>query len=516
VAKIKIDPVTRIEGHLKVETVVEGGKVVEAKSSGMLFRGFELILKDRDPRDAVQITERICGVCSVAHGMASVLCLDNAFGIADKIPDNGRIIRNLICGAHYIHDHILHFYHLAGLDFVDVTKLSEYEGKDPSLSSIKDFIRRAVDAGDMSLLAPFYPRYEGDYRLPQKVNEQACAHYVQAFDARRLGHELTSVFSGMVPHPRALIPGGVTSVPTTDRIANFFWRLNKLREFIDNVYIPDVCAVAQVYSDYFHIGKGCGNYLSYGIFDLKGGRLLKPGVTSGLDLAHRSLDPKMITEDVSRSWYEAPILHPSRGRTEPNPYKPDAYSWIKAPRYDGKVYEVGPLARLMVSYAQGNPEVKRLVDSYSGDLGINAGGLASTMGRHLTRALETKIVADNMAKWILELNPGEPVYYDFDLPEKGSGAGLWEAPRGALGHWIEIKDHKIKNYQCVVPTTWNASPRDSQEHPGPIEQALIGTKVKDEENPFELVRIVRSFDPCIACAVHVLKPKGREVGRWLI
>ncbi|HIE39768.1 MAG TPA: nickel-dependent hydrogenase large subunit [Anaerolineales bacterium] len=515
--RIVIDPLTRIEGHLKIEVVVEDGRVKEARSSGMLFRGLELILQGRDPRDAQRITQRICGVCPTTHSLASALALDAAFGIAADIPANGRIIRNLIQGANYIQSHILHFYHLAALDYVDVAAVADYHGSDPVLNSVKDFIERGV-------LAPFVPRYEGDYRLSPEVNRAAVAHYVQALDMRRLAHEMLAVFGGKMPHNMAVVPGGVTEVVTEDKVVSFYWKLQTLRRFIDNVYIPDVLAVAEAYADYFEIGAGCGNYLAYGGLDLDSHpdltqrqRFLTRGTTSAVDLTPRPLDPERIREDVGHSRYRSGSgLHPSQGQTEPEPHKEGGYSWIKAPRYDGQVYEVGPLARILVAYAQGMPQVRELVDGVLAHFGASPTALFSVLGRHAARALETKLVADAMAEWVLELRPGEPVCAEYTLPQEGEGMGLWEAPRGALGHWISIKDGVIANYQCVVPTTWNCSPRDDQGRPGPVEQALEGTEVRDKENPFELVRIVRSFDPCIACAVHLVTPRGTELARFRV
>lgn len=524
-SKIIIDPVTRIEGHLKIEAVVEDGVVKDTKCSGTLFRGFEILLQGRDPFDAQHLTQRICGVCPTSHALAAALNLDSAFGIADKVPENGRIIRNLIQGANYIQSHILHFYHLAALDYVDVTKVADYDGEDRALLSVRDFITRALDVGDMAMLGPFYPRYEGDYRLPAKVDQAAVAHYVQALDMRRLAHEMSAVFSGKMPHTVAVVPGGATETPTVDKIANFLWKLQELRHFLDNVYIPDVLAIAGVYSDYFEIGKGCGNLLSYGVFDLevkekdlsKRKRLHIQGITSASDLKHNPIDPMKITEDVKSSWYRSKSgLHPSHGETEPDITKTEAYSWLKSPRYNGKVYEVGPLARMVVSYVAGEPTIRELVDSTLDHFGAGPEVLFSVLGRHATRALECKFVADKMVNWVLQLKPGEPVCTEFQTPSEGEGMGLWEAPRGALGHWINIEGSKIKNYQCVVPTTWNASPADDKGQPGPMEQAITGTRIKDEANPFEIVRIVRSFDPCLACAVHLVTPRGTELSRFRV
>ena len=516
--KIVIDPVTRIEGHLKIEAVVDNGEVKEARCTGNMFRGIELMMRGRDPRDATVISQRICGVCPQDHGNASALCLDSAFGVDDRIPDNARLMRNLIHGAHMVQDHILHFYHLAALDYVDIKDVAKYQGPDAQLNSIKDFISRGE-------LAPFLPRYEGDYRLPPEVNQQAVAHYVQALEIRRIGHEMVSIFSAQAPHSAGVVAGGVTNAPTVDKITSFLWKLRTLREFIDSTYIPDVLAVAGAYADYTEIGAGCKNYLSYGGFDLDGKerdlarrkRLYRQGTTSA-SLKWQALDAGRITEDVRHSWYEDSTSgrHPYEGDTVPRTGKQGAYSWTKAPRYDGQVHEVGPLARVAVTYASGDGAMKSLVDWALGELKAPASALFSTCGRHLARALCAKFVADNMESWLMALKPGEPHYVPYEMPEEAKGFGILEAARGALGHWIEIKDHKTANFQAVVPTTWNVSPRDDRGNPGPIEQALIGTRVKDEKNPFELVRIARSFDPCMACSVHVITPKGRDLGRFQV
>ncbi len=516
--KIVIDPVTRIEGHLKIECTVENGAVKDARATGNLFRGIELILRGRDPRDAQIIAQRICGVCPQSHGIAATLNLDSAFGIAGKIPDNGRIIRNLIQGAHVVQDHILHFYHLAALDFVNIADVAKYEGNDSQLNSIKDFIARGEPG-------PFLPRYEGDYRLPAAVNQQAVAHYVRALEIRRIGHEAVSIFSGKVPHSVGVVPGGVTSTPTVDNIMAYIWKIKILQDFVDNIYIPDVLAVAGAYSDYAGIGVGCKNLLSYGGYDLDGknpdyatrDRLFKQGTISA-DLKPGTLDMNKITEQVKYSWYEDSTtnLHPSNGDTKPQPGKNGAYTWAKAPRYDGKVYEVGPVARVAVTYANGDPKMKELVDGALKQLKASPSALFSVLGRHLSRALSAKYLADQLEGWALSLKPGESCYTTYEIPDTAMGMGIMEGSRGALGHWIEIKDKKIANYQAVVPTTWNISPMDDQGQHGPIEQALIGTKVKDEKNPFEVVRIIRSFDPCLACSIHVVTPKGREIGQYRV
>jgi hydrogenase large subunit len=514
--KIVIDPMTRIEGHLRIEVHIDEGVVKECNSSGTLFRGFELILKGRDPRDAQRITQRVCGVCPAAHSIASALALDSAFGTDGRIPDNGRIIRNLILASNYIQSHILHFYQLAALDFVDVTHVAEYTGNDPNLLHTKAFLERGQ-------LGPFLPRYEGDYRLSKENNIAATGHYLEALNIRRLAHEMLAIFGGKMPHAVGVMPGGVSASPTTDKITEFLWRLNSCRDFIDNVFLPDVLAVAQAYPDYLRIGRGCRQLITYGVFDqeteetdlTKRRRFFPSGVVND-QLEWGILDPDKVTEDVLHSWFEGETVVPARGETEPSPGKAAAYSWMKAPRYDQRVVEVGALARILSAFVQGNKKVKTLVEDLLRKLRAGPQAFFSVLGRHAARALECKILAETMAEWVLQLKPGENACTEYEVPQEASGMGLTEGPRGALGHWIQIKDGKIERYQLVVPTTWNASPKDTREQPGPLEQAIIGTQIRDLENPFEIVRIVRSFDPCLACAVHLLNVKGRELGRFRV
>lgn len=459
--KIVIDPVSRIEGHLGIEVEVAQGKVVDARSMGTLFRGFEIILKGRDPRDAPHLTQRICGVCSASHGLAASYNLDNAFGVT--LPDNARIIRNLVVAANYLHSHILHFYHLSALDYVT--------GPDT---------------------APFIPRYKADYRLPKNVNDACVAHYLEALKIRIIPHEMRTLFAGKAPHHVGFVPGGVTQKPTVDNIKSFLWRLRKVQDFINSVYVPDVMAIASAYSDYKKIGVGHKNLLAYGVFDLDSTgktKLFKRGRYTGGKLL--DVDAAKITEDVKYSWYEDKTSGkgPADAATEPQPHKPQAYSWVKAPRYDGAPYEVGPLARMWI-----NGDYKE---------GI------SVIDRHAARALETQKVANVMEGWLTQLKLDKPIWAECSVPESADGHGMVEAPRGALGHWIRIRNHKIENYQCVVPSTWNTSPRDDKGVRGPVEQALIDTPVADTDNPVEVLRVVRSFDPCLACAVHLIEPNGR-------
>lgn len=494
--KIIIDPITRIEGHLKIEALLENNVVKEAKSSGTLYRGFEKILEGRDPRDANRISQRICGVCPASHATASAFSLDNAFGIVEKIPGNGRIIRNLILAANYLHNHILHFYHLVALDYVDVARVKDEE--DLPLNSF--FSRENY--------GPLYPRYSGDYRLSKEENKQLLLHYLKALDMRREAQEMLSIFGGKMPHNIAVVPGGATTPLTIDKVSSFRFRLNELKEFVDNVYLPDLLIVGGNYPDYFNRGKGCANLLSFGVFDLeKGKRFYQAGRTSS-PLLYEDIDFSKVTEETEHSWY---IKEDS-----PDYSKKGAYSWIKSPRYDEKVYEVGPLARVLVNYASGDSQAKELVDTILKKLKLKKENLFSILGRHLARGMELKLLLPQMEEWLSELKLGEPVCADYSLPEEGRGAGFTEAPRGALGHWLEIKGGKILHYRVISPTTWNASPRDKRGQPGPIEQAIIGLKVKDERNPFEIVRAVRSFDPCLACAVHLITPSHREIGSFRV
>lgn len=520
--QIVVDPVTRIEGHLKVEAVVENGVVKDARCSGMLFRGIELILKGRDPRDAQIITQRICGVCPQCHGIAAARALDDAFGIKDRIPPNGQLVRCLIQGIHQISDHILHFYHLAALDYVDVARATEGLDGDaiaanPGLASLQGFLARGE-------LGPFVPRYEGDYRLPAEVNRQVCLHYLQALEVRRRGHEMVAVLGGKIPHSVGVVPGGAVFQPTVDKVAALLWRFKEVKQFVDQVYLPDVLQVAEKYSDYFTIGSGCRKLLSYGAYETLQGKLFKEGLVNGVPSSDQvgwwaDFDPDQITEEVTSSWYQVDELgsqNPHQGETAPLPDREGGYSWIKSPRYGGEVREVGPLAHVLANYAAGDAATVKLVDWALATLKAPMEALYSVMGRHLARALATKLIADQVEGWLLALDPESPVYQEYQIPEEGWGMGLTEAARGALGHWIRIRGGKIANYQCVVPTTWNASPQDWLGQPGPIEQALIGAPVEDPDNPWEVVRIIRSFDPCIACAVHLLTPKGGERARYRI
>jgi len=500
---IVINPVTRIEGHLTVRTEIDTDRVTAAFVTGEMFRGFETILCGRDPLDAQQITQRICGVCPVEHGIASIQAQEMIYGV--RPPDNGRLLRNIIQGANFMASHITHFYLLSALDFVDIEAITSYTGKDPELVALKDWVKSQLDSKSVLPVAPFLPRYVGDYLQDKDLNCTAIRHYLDALEMRRMAHQMGALFSGKMPHAPALVPGGVTEHVTAQNIAAGLALLEKLRTFIEHAYLPDVLAVAKGFPAYFTVGKGCGNFLAYGVFQESAdpqNQVFPSGVLTGETL--RAFDPNVVTEDTGSSRFSSPSgLKPANGQTVAAPDKPNAYTWLKAPRYEGLVMEVGPLARLLVGYANGrNPLIKTTVDDLLAATGKTLADLPSVMGRHAARAVECKLISDRCAAWFDQLAPNQPTFADFQIPESGSGVGLTEAARGALGHWLEISGGKVHNYQCVVPTTWNCSPRDDRGTPGALEQALAGTPVSDANNPIEVARVIRSFDPCLACAVH--------------
>ncbi|HDN97680.1 MAG TPA: nickel-dependent hydrogenase large subunit [bacterium] len=509
--KIVIDPVTRVEGHLKIEVEIEDNVVREAKSSGMLYRGIERILIGRDPRDACQITQRICGVCPQGHATASTMCLDDAFGIKEKIPENAWIVRNLMHASNHIHNSILHFYHLSILDYIDVTNVRK--GISRELDLLCEFLKR-------DQLYPFVPRCE-DFRLSQKINERIVNNYLRALEMRRIAQEAIAIFGGRMPHQCGIIPGGVTQSVDAGKIENFLGKMKDLQEFIDSYYWEDLKSIAEYYPDYWEIGSGCKNLLSFGVFPIKeNGKYIKfqpPGVVSE-NLKYEEVDEREITESVKYSWYEGEVLNPAEDFHKVRYDKKQAYSWIKSPRYKKKVCEVGPLARVFVGYIKGKEPWRDELKKAMEEFGIDENKLFSVLGRHLCRALEAKVLVREVQKWLLRIDKDGGFYIEYKIPEIGTGIGLTEAARGALGHWIKIENYKISHYQVISPTTWNASPKDENGNNGPIEQAIIGTKVKDEENPVEILRIVRSFDPCLACAVQLIdrrRLKKKEIMVWV-
>jgi hydrogenase large subunit len=463
------DPVTRIEGHLKVDvefdTVAGVQQVVDVRASGLLFRDFENLLIGRDPRDAQHITQRICGVCPVAHGMAAVKALDLAASVT--IPNNARLMRNLVSAANFIESHILHFY----------------------LLSLPDFI-----AGPS--MPPWQVDWNRDRRFSPSASQGLMDNYLKALAMRRRAHEMGALFGGRMPHPPAYIPGGFTAIPRPERIEGYRQHLEELTGFVQNRYIPDAERLAAQYPDYFSLGRGHGHLLSFGAFDQApsgNDRLFTDGHIVNAAAQARPIDSTAITEHVTYSWFKRSSdgLNPGAGQTKPvDPITNDeAYSWLKAPRYQNEPYEVGPLSRMWI-----NGEYQR---------GI------SVMDRHLARAQEALKVARAAQQWLDGLVPDAPVYTEPRLPDAASSIGLTEAPRGALGHRFQIVDGRLSHYQIITPTTWNVSPRDNRGVHGPLEQALLGLPVDNADEPVEVMRVIHSLDPCLDCAAHVIRPKHK-------
>lgn len=524
-----IDPVTRIEGHLKVEVEVVDGVVEDAWVSGTLFRGMELILKGRAPEDAFWISQRICGVCPVSHGHTSTMATEAAIGAS--IPQGARIARNLVEGAQFLHSNILWFYNLAALDYVnplnalkadiaDTYALAQAAGTGNSdFGAVAKRLGDFAERGQMSIFSGNW--FDSPhYALPPELDLIATAHYLEALEMQAVASTISGIVGGKMPHIMTSVAGGTTWVPTADKLDDVLFRFIQLRDWIKNTMIPDTLAIAPFYTDALTWGVGVQNFLAWGVFDDESfdpvNRYLPAGITRGLKL--EEVDASKIIEYVDRSFYEKTSggLHPSQGVTQPIAPVYDTegkYTWSKAPRYDGLPMEVGGLSRMLVAYLRGVPRVKELVDRALGALGV-AGKpevLISTLGRAAARNLETLYVAELMVEQVTELieriKSGDAALHEPYEIKDGVGVGMWEAPRGALLHATDIKNGKIDNYQCIVPSTWNVSPRDGEGIRGPMEEALIGVPVDDVEKPLNALRTVHSFAPCIACAVHVAEPK---------
>lgn len=554
--RIIVDPITRIEGHLRIECEVDDKNVIrDAWSSITLWRGIETILKGRDPRDAGLIVQRFCGVCTYVHYEASIMACEDAFGV--KPPPNARIIRNLIQGCWYLGDHIMHFYHLHGLDWVDIVSalsadpkkavdLAKSYSSDPyncSETHYKAVQQRLTKFVKSGRLGPFANAYWGNpsYKLPPEANLVIVSHYLDALQVSKVAAQMQAIFGGKNPHPQSLVVGGVTSVMDAldaSRLGQYLFRLKELQNFIETAYIPDVLIAATYYKGEgaAGIGGGVKNYMTYGGFPLDDDMntfLFPRGVVKNRNIAKPlKLDEEKITEEVTHSWYKGTEpAHPYKGTTDPEYTGYDAngnvkgdekYSWCKAPRYDGEPYEVGPLARMVVGYATGNEEIKALVDGTLKAAKIPVTALFSTLGRTAARCIETKYVADHIEGWVNELvaniKKGDTrTWTRCDVPAKpAQGRGMTEPPRGALGHWIRIENKVIANYQAVVPSTWNCSPRDKAGKRGPYEESLIGTKLAKVDQPLEILRTIHSFDPCMACAVHIIDPKTNEIRKFRV
>jgi hydrogenase large subunit len=576
--RVVVDPITRIEGHLRIEAETDAdGKITSAYSAGTMVRGIEIILRGRDPRDAWAFAQRICGVCTLVHGLASVRSVEDALHRAIptySIPKNAELIRNLMIAAQYVHDHVMHFYHLHALDWVDVVSalkadpkatsalaqsISGYSKSSPGyFADAQKRVKTFVEQGQLGIFANAYWGHPA-YKLPPEANLMAVAHYLDALAWQRDVVKLHAIFGGKNPHPNFVV-GGVPSAISvhTSGSGQATTALNvvglqtvqnvitKMREFVDQVYVPDTLAIAGFYKDWAGRGEGLGNFLSFGDLPAKGfwepdSYLIPRGIILNRDLT--TIHPidldadNEIQEYVSHSWYtysegDAQGLHPFRGETELNytgpkpPYEHldvgQKYSWLKSPRWKGHAMEVGPLARVLMMVAKGDHQAKELVDLTLKTLDVPVDALYSTLGRTAARTLETKILADAMQGWFDQLMANikagdvrtfNDQYWDPSTwPKHMQGVGLMEAPRGGLSHWIVIDDAKISNYQAVVPSTWNAGPRDANGQPGAYEAALQDNHVMhDPKQPIEILRTIHSFDPCIACAVHVTDPDGAEL-----
>lgn len=560
--KIVVDPVTRIEGHLRVEARVEDGFVREAWCAGTQFRGMELILPGRDPRDAWLFAQRICGVCTTVHALASVRAVEDALQI--EIPPNAKLLRELMAGIQFVQDHVVHFYHLHALDWIDPAAALEADAKEAAqfaagisdwagntaqqFQAVQDQLKALVASGQLSIFTNAYFGHPS-HRLSPKVNLMLMSHYLEALRFQREIVRAHALLGGKNPHPQTYLVGGM-AIPldlgsdaalNATKIAQLKSWFAQAQGFVRQVYYNDALALATFYKEWFSLGRSAGNYLCYGGFPDpdNAGEMFPSGVLLNGDLQHaQPADQAKISEYVTRSWFsydqgDLTGKHPSQGQTKPEYTGPQAqydelptdgkYSWNKAPRYNGEPMEVGPLARVLLAYAQGQPRVKALADGALQRLGVSLDELQSTMGRIVARALETVAIADALPGWLAQLetniaqgdvrihNNGK--WSPASWPAQAQGQGFHEAPRGGLGHWVRIESGKIAHYQCVVPTTWNASPRDHAGRPGPYETALAGTPVADPERPVEVLRTVHSFDPCMACAAHLVDARGRELTR---
>jgi hydrogenase large subunit len=564
--RITIDPITRIEGHLRIDLEVEGGKVSKAYSSGTMWRGIETILQGRDPRDAWVFTQRICGVCTTVHAMASVRSVESALGL--EIPLNAQLIRNIIISAHAQHDHIVHFYHLSALDWVDVvaalkadpaktaalaSSISNWPGNSvQALTAVKEKLAGFVKAGQ---LGPFANGYWGHpaMKLSPEVNLLAVAHYLQALDVQRKANQVVAILGSKTPNIQNLAVGGVANAINLDNPATLnmerLYRvkslLTEVQDFITQVYLPDVAAVAGFYPDWFKYGAGVTNYLAVPDmptdakmtkFDLPGGIIMAGAKDLEAVTGWGKEQPfvKRVTEGVARSYYEGKEQrHPWQGETKPSytgDWKaetpaPEKYSWVKAPRLDGKPVQVGPLAQVLVGFLTGHELTVKYVTAAIKtvkaihNIDVTPAMLHSTLGRHAARAIRCAMMGElSLKHWKLlaeNIGKGDTAIFNAPVFPKGTieGVGLHEAPRGTLSHWCVIENGKLKNYQCVVPSTWNAGPRDEKDQAGPYEACLVGNPIADPKLPLEALRTIHSFDPCLACAIHTHDADGNELSQ---
>ena len=512
---VTVDPLTRIEGHLRIETRVEEGRVAEVHASADMFRGIEKALIGYDARVAQQVTQRVCGVCPYAHAEAASLALEDAMGIQPN--RNGQILRNLIVGAYHIQDYLLHFYTLSALDFIDITAIRRYRGKDRAMVALRDWVESEIKSNKIFPASPFLPRYKAAYLGDTDANLSAIKNYLDALGVMAKLHKMVAIFGGKAPHPVAIEAGGVTPVPTLETIGHYRSLLQEVAGFVRDRYLEDVAAVAGAFPGYFGEGQSYGDFLSYPFFPDPDGE--NHTFTGGATLggAFQELDPGGIAEDHVYSYYshtpdtgvrplDSDSLEPIGWEAfQAEREKADGkYSWAKAPRYQGQPVEVGPVARVVNTYNSGlNPALQERVDTINRQLGIGLADYNSVLGRHLSRYIMAVTLLEGLEKQIEQVEPGKPAFEDHPIPKEATGTGFTEATRGALGHWIETDDKGyIRNYDMIVPTTWNMSPRDAAGKRGAVEEMIAGTQIQDTEHPIEVARIVRSTDPCMACSVH--------------
>ncbi|HEX7025262.1 MAG TPA: nickel-dependent hydrogenase large subunit [Gemmatimonadales bacterium] len=560
--KVVVDPITRIEGHLRIEAQADAGRITNAWAHSTQFRGIEIIMQGRDPRDAWAFTQRICGVCTVVHAVASCRAVEDALDIT--IPPNANLIRNLIHGMQFIQDHVIHFYHLHALDWVDVVSALSADpagtariaksispwpnNSETYFKAVQDRLKQFASGGQLGIFTNGYWGHPA-YKLPAEVNLLAVAHYLEALDWQRDVIRVHTIFGGKNPHPNFLVGGMASAINlestatiNTERLVDIQGMIRRARTFVEQVYWPDLVAIAGFYKDWAAIGGGVPNFLAVGEFpeaDVRDvDKLYFPrGIILDKDLSKvHPYDHKLVKEYITSSWYQysggdAVGLHPWEGETKPvytGPKPPydylqglDKYTWMKAPRYEGKPMQVGPLARMLVAYGSGHAEAKELVGTALAKLDVGPAALFSTLGRTAARGLEASWAAHKMAyfydKLLANLKAGDLATANVDKwepatwPKEAKGVGFTEAPRGALGHWIKIRDGRIDNYQAVVPTTWNGSPRDHKGQIGAFEAALMNTPLAKADEPLEILRTLHSFDPCLACSTHVMSPAGQEM-----
>ncbi|WP_373003544.1 nickel-dependent hydrogenase large subunit [Sulfurimonas sp.] len=563
--RVIVDPITRIEGHLRAEVIVgDDGVVQDAFVSSTLWRGLEVIAKGRDPRNVPLMMQRICGVCTYSHYLKSTMAVEDALGI--KIPYNAELVRSLMNAALFIHDHVVHFYHLHGVDWVDIVSALSADPAKASKLAFK-YCENPIGTGENELklvkekigkfaknpqgLGPFANAYwgHGTYRLTPEQNLIALSHYLQALEVQRTAAQLLAIFGGKNPHPQSLAVGGVTCVMdilNPAKMGEYMTKFKVLANFINNAYYPDIVMAAEMYKTEGSVVKPAGvkNFMAHEDFIVgRGDRLFESGIVYDGDLSKVfEIDEDLITEEATHSWYQNDkALHPYDGETDPKytgfvdgeTVGPDGkmihskqinekekYSWIKSPRYDGKPMEVGPLACMVVSYAKGNKKVQKVVNDFLKTTGLPAGALFTTLGRTAARMLQAKLIGDNALIAFnnlienLKVDQETCATYTIDKDKEYKGRGIGDVPRGMLSHWVRIKNGVVENYQAVVPSTWNAGPMDANGVKGPYEADLIGLKIENLTQPLEIIRIIHSYDPCIACAVHVMDTKGNQLSEY--